>query len=738
MGSRTLDSIAAVSPARPISRVLATVTLGGALALAVAGGSLIGPMAGPARAGTPAVRPALDDPETTPLSVVMTSLTPSVIPRSGVITISGLVVNSSEEKWQDVNIAPFTSSTPITTRDDLDEAARTSPSTTVGTRLDDPATNVGVGDLAPGQRAPFTIRVPRTALSISGDPGVYWIGVHALGANPEGRDAVADGRARTFIPLVTPQQARTSSVPVSIVLPLRERARRASDGSLNGPARWAALTGPDGRLSRLVDFAASSGSAPFTWLLDPAVLDALDDYGNGNPPLSLDSRDSSRSDAGKPDGKKPDASPSPSPSSPAKTGSPSAAERARATGVLETFLGTARTNDLLDLGYSDPDVAALARRRPSLLTRVDVLSARRLGARGLSATPVVAPPAGFFDPMLLPRIPRSTTLLLGDQGSLTDQPQSRLASGQQLVLSDDRAGAGGPAPTDAHDPLAMRQRILADAALEAEKGDQAAREVVVSLPADWNPGPQWREADFFGGLQVPWVRIVPLSKGVTTPYRGELEYDRTQLAREIGSANVMSTTTLTRTGVVLGDLLAKRNDASDRLTGAAMQASSYSARRARMLAADQVLALNSSTQDDMDKVQVAGTDFVTLSGGSGSLTVTLVNGLGQPITVGLRAHTDSPDVKVSTPDPVRMQPGQRTTLRLPTTSTVGVHEVRLTPVTSEGAEVGTPLSFSLRTSQVGRLIWYVILAGGVLLGVMILRRIVLRVRNHRWRVGEPE
>jgi len=64
--------------------------------------------------------------------------------------------------------------------------------------------------------------------------------------------------------------------------------------------------------------------------------------------------------------------------------------------------------------------------------------------------------------------------------------------------------------------------------------------------------------------------------------------------------------------------------------------------------------------------------------------------------------------------------------------------VRLTPITAKGEEVGTPLSFSLRTSQVGRLIWFVIVAGGVLLGVMILRRIVLRVRNHRWRVGESE
>ena len=57
----------------------------------------------------------------------------------------------------------------------------------------------------------------------------------------------------------------------------------------------------------------------------------------------------------------------------------------------------------------------------------------------------------------------------------------------------------------------------------------------------------------------------------------------------------------------------------------------------------------------------------------------------------------------------------------------------ISPVTSKGAAAGTPLTFSLRTSQVGRLIWYIIFAGGALLAVMIVRRIVLRIRSHRWR-----
>ena len=61
---------------------------------------------------------------------------------------------------------------------------------------------------------------------------------------------------------------------------------------------------------------------------------------------------------------------------------------------------------------------------------------------------------------------------------------------------------------------------------------------------------------------------------------------------------------------------------------------------------------------------MTGTDFVTLSGGSGTLTVTLVNGLAQPIDVGLRTRTDDPSVRVESSDPVELGPGQRTTLRL--------------------------------------------------------------------------
>ena len=127
---------------------------------------------------------------------------------------------------------------------------------------------------------------------------------------------------------------------------------------------------------------------------------------------------------------------------------------------------------------------------------------------------------------------------------------------------------------------------------------------------------------------------------------------------------------------------------------------------------------------------------MVLSGGSGELTVTLVNGLKQPITVGIAARTGSDKVRIQVPEPVSMGAGQRTTMRLPVTSTTGVYDIALVPVTSEGEVAGKEATFVLRTSQVGRLIWFLIAGGGALLAVMIARRIVLRIRNHRWRLEE--
>jgi hypothetical protein len=366
-----------------------------------------------------------------------------------------------------------------------------------------------------------------------------------------------------------------------------------------------------------------------------------------------------------------------------------------------------------------------------MLARERALAQRRLAARNLVGTAAVAPPDGSFDPELLKRLRGFGIVLLSDQGQLTEPVASRLSGGEDLVLSDARAGAGGPGPTRAHSALALRQRLLAEAYLEL--GSDSPRPVVLTVPPRWDPGGHWRAARFFETLRsTPWVRLSALPRDPSVTFSDNLPYTHTQQSAELGERNASATRRLERTGQVVDHLLQEHSTVPDRLSGAAFGAVSWFARGRPGAAAAQVNALNASVRGRLDQVLIVGTDFVLLSGGSGTLTVALVNGLDQPVTVGVKADAD-PSVRLRIPDPVEIGPGQRTTMRIAVSSRAGLHEVTLHPVTVRGEPAGRDFTFSMRTSQVSRLIWFILAGGIVLLAVMIVRRIVLRIRNHRWR-----
>ena len=463
-----------------------------------------------------------------------------------------MVTNASDEEWTDINVFPFIAQEPITTRDELAEAAETAPDTTVGDRLTDPGTYETVDELAPGDSAPFTLRMPVSSLLISGDPGVYWVGVHALGTSSDGRDANADGRARTFIPLVPPQVARKRTVPVSVVLPLRDRARRDADGSLNGPTRWVNLTRPDGRLTRLADFGASAGTAPSpgwsTWRCwtRSATSRTATRRCRSARPASGPGRGRRRRTATDPDGSDP--SPEDGDSrgvqrgsltesrAPHRPGLPGCRRRASGRGRCWRRSSPRRgrtpcsrwgTPTRTWPRWPAATQPAPQVRRPGRAADGGLGTQRQAG-RG-TAQRLLRPRPPHRDPPGLVHAPHRP-------GTAAEPGLSNLPSGQQLLMSDERAVTGGPAPIAARDPLALRQRVLSEAALEATKGDEPPRPVVLDIPATWNPGPHWREADFFGGLETSWLRIAPLPTSNTIPtYDGELAYGSEQRAKELGS-----------------------------------------------------------------------------------------------------------------------------------------------------------------------------------------------------------
>ena len=72
-----------------------------------------------------------------------------------------------------------------------------------------------------------------------------------------------------------------------MILPIRSRVWFDEDGAVAGTERWARRLAEGGSLDGVLDMADSAGSAPYSWLVDPAVLHALARLANGNPPRTL-------------------------------------------------------------------------------------------------------------------------------------------------------------------------------------------------------------------------------------------------------------------------------------------------------------------------------------------------------------------------------------------------------------------------------------------------------------------
>lgn len=740
-------------PAR-LPAVLAT------LVVALAGVLGAGSLTGPARAATSTARAEPD----TPLEVSLATLAPASIPRHGRVTITGRIANRSRETWTDLNVYLVTSPTPIRSRDELADAAATEPDAPIGSRLTGAGLYESVGDLAPGESIGYRLSVPRRDLEISGEPGVYWVGVHVLGADRLGRDAVADGRARTFMPLLPAGRSHSPQTRVTLLMPVQQPVRRGAHGRLVDPAAWHRLLGGNGRLNRLLRL-SSRARVPVTWVVDPAVLDAVQSVSQGNPPFDPPPDPGADVSSGSPTASPPattsspsaGATSSPSPSADASPGgggranaAPAGGDAGAARAWLARFRRLAPGLTVAAVPYGDLDVASvLTSRRRGLYPKATALSRSSMTRYGVpDALPVVDPPSGYLPAEALRRIPATTPVVLSDAAlPEADAPVVVRDGRAPVVLTDSAAGAGGPGPTPRHSALAVRQRVLSAAALHAMSPDRD-QPLVVSTPTHWNPGTDWSTSAFFAGLDQPWLRFVDLPAAVSgtgrptgapagqTSEPGPVVYPDSARSAELPAANLAATEQLGRAGGVFARLVghgsSRETSLDEAISRVAMLASSTTARADAV--ARRVLAENAlgHVRARLGRVQVEGPPFVMMSGESGPIQVTLVNDLPQRVTVGLRASTPGSRLRIDHVDPVTLGPGRRTSVRLQAHSTdIGVHAVTLRATDATGVPLGSSTQFSVRTSNVSTVIWLVMAAGGFVLLLAIGIRVVRRIRRRK-------
>jgi hypothetical protein len=666
-----------------------------------------------------------------PLLMTIDRLDPGYVPDHGPVVLSGTVTNRTTETWRSIDVYPFldTDGVPMESAGELADAAASDPTDVVGERITSVSSSVGT--LRPGETATYNLTVPHADLP-STTTGVYWFGVHALGESADNpADAVADGRARTFLPYV----GHTTADPldVSVVVPLRRRVAYTAAGAVARPRVWEYALSENGNLGRLLAFGQAAGGKPVSWLVDPAVADAVQRLADGNHARSL-APTNGQGQGGDGSTESPSATP---------TGDQGADDQADqrpdrsvpgAQDWLDTLQGQLRFGDVLTLPYGDLDLPAAADHAPDLYKRARD-HASVLDSWDLTSTPAIGSPSGYLDANAMLLAQDHSVALVTDQmfsrREFPDGPpgDSRF-NGHRLAVVASGAGAGGPGPDPRVAPVALRQRLLSEAALRVLRGD--TRPLVVTLPPTVDAG----GADqFWSGLDADWLHLASLSdtlRGRTERLDvSKLTYPEEQAAYELDGTVFDEAEGLMSDGTSLQRMLSANDTVASEVAGEALTATSYGSRPAPSDATGRLIAARHWVSDKQARVRLTGPRGVTLSSADGSFAVTLANRLRQPVTVQIQAQTDS-GIAVDVGDPVELGPKTRTTQVLDAhTSRVGVHQVRLLLTTTEGDQLGATTLVSIRSGQVGEIIWVIIGAGAGILFLAIGIRLVRRIRRSR-------
>ena len=725
-----------------------------------------------------------------PLEVTIERLTPGEIPTSGTIEVGGTVTNVDDETWTTINLYPLLGGEPMTTPAQLREARRTDPLAYVGDRVTTPGPYAVIDRLEPGQSATYSFTVARSRLEATAR-GVYWFGVHALGQDTAGRDSVADGRARTFLPLVEQSSGDdgagdegagqdrprrpdgadvTMPVPVALVVPLRRRILHDADGSLAEPEVWADELGSNGTLGRLVSMGAQADGAPITWLVDPALTVAAAQLAAGNPARSLsptvdpdaedpDVAESDETPSPTADGSTgpgdeesvgPTASPSPSGSlapDPVETEDldPAVRSLARAAeGWLDSLTEAVRGgHQVLALPFGDLDVAGAAEQEPRLYAQARRLSGGTLPRVGAGTDPGLSSPLGYIDATAIGIADPAETILMTDLEVGLDEdgraPSVVSVGGRDVVVSSSGAAQGGPGPGRRLSAISMRQRILSEAALRLLDPDP--QPLVVVLPPGWSPDDP---GEVIEELDTSWVDLDTVADAVsgveaTEVAAGDLRYPDSQQASELDAGAVAAVQDLVDAGEVLQDVLTLNDRVGDVVAGEAFAAAAYTTRPVRRRARESLTSGTRAVRDLLTRIGVTTPTGVTLSSASGRLPATVVNDLDEPVTVRLDARSDLP-MTLGVPDSILVPAGGRVGVLLEaTTERQGIHNVSLLVTSVEGVPLGGRADLPIRAAQVSRVIWLIMGSGAVLLFGMIGLRLVRRVREARRadRAGQP-
>jgi hypothetical protein len=259
------------------------------------------------------------------------------------------------------------------------------------------------------------------------------------------------------------------------------------------------------------------------------------------------------------------------------------------------------------------------------------------------------------------------------------------------------------------------------------------RPLVVVFPPSWTPpgGPDY--SSFFDGLDVSWMHLTSLADATQVAAQplsaDRFVYPTWQLNHEVQEDAFAAIDRLTDAATRLQSVLADDSGLAARVRVEAFGNVSYFAREddIRSLVATQ--GATDWLQEMLGSVTISAPTRVIMSSDSGRFSVTITNGLDEPVRLRLRTSS-SPPMDISNPGELNLKANGATTVLLHASAdTLGVHNVTISLADPDGRPIGSFDTVPVRAAQVSRVIWLILgLAGGLLL-VAIVLRVVRRIRG---------
>ena len=716
----------------PAARAAVTLAVIVAAVLAAGGGLLtIGPAASAAQTGP-------QQSSGSSAAVVIDSVSPQVARPHGTVTVSGTVTNESGAAMSGLSIRLRSAATPLSYRDSLAsyaDGALPGADTPVGTPVQ------LSGSLPQGATASW-----RVSLSVSAI-GISQFGVYPLAAEAFNESGLPAGIDRTFLPFWPGTAASRLSHRLNIawIWPLLDAPQQGTCPELTSNT-LAASVAPGGRLETLLTTGSGyAASADLTWAVDPGLVQSV-------ATMTHSYRVGGAADC---------------------TGGTAQQPSPAAVQWLSGVRAVAAGQQMFLTPYDDVDVAALTHQgldtdltnsyRLGAATASTLLGtptgsspgsgASRPGTSAAASSAITWPADGLADSSVLANLAvngvgtvvLSSTEMPPASGLYT--PDDAVASTpaatgttMKVLLADSTLTSVLASATSAPgSSSAVSQRFLAETAMIAQESPGPARSVVIAPPRTWNPTAALAGQLLSDTVSVPWLAPHTLTALAASPVNaaqaGRQAPPDNQVSPDelsgvyLKQAGALDASVRTYKGILFQPKTRYLNELSEGV--AATESAAWRGSPAANAAGAQMLeAVSGYLSAMLRKVQIVNSARATLVGSSGTLPVSIVNGLAQAIQVRLRA-TAPPDGRLTVTDHadlITVGAGQTTTTRLSVRSgAIGDSTIELQLLGTDGKPLPeAPVSLSVQSTQFGSTLLVIIY---VALGVVVLTAIARAIRR---------